>query len=175
MRKESPSLFLTTFGPVCYKTIMHMWFKWSLNDLRSVSDGLNSRGYFCAKGYNSSASQWLSWEQVRMCSGHPKVHFGTIVEGSWGRGGEGEHCKVERSNQRFSLTGLEDYQHWYLGPYVPFRTLRCYCRQTLETRNLDTFLQTQNWSSVLFLAEVFAADVREALIFWGEEGGGGGG
>ena len=21
-----------------------------------------------------------------MCSGHPKVHFGTIVEGSWGKG-----------------------------------------------------------------------------------------
>ena len=35
------------------------------------------------KGYNSSASQWLSGEQVRLCSGHPKVYFGTIVEGSW--------------------------------------------------------------------------------------------
>ena len=27
--------------------------------------------------------------QVRMCSGHPKVHFGTIVEGSKGGGGGG--------------------------------------------------------------------------------------
>ena len=26
---------------------------------------------------------------MRMCSGHPKVHFGTIVEGSWGGGGWG--------------------------------------------------------------------------------------
>ena len=24
---------------------------------------------------------------MRLCSGHPKVHFGTIVEGSWGGGG----------------------------------------------------------------------------------------
>ena len=34
--------------------------------------------------YNSSASQWLSGEQVILCSGHPKVYFGTIVEGSCG-------------------------------------------------------------------------------------------
>ena len=26
---------------------------------------------------------------MRLCSGHPKVHFGTIVEGSWGGGGGG--------------------------------------------------------------------------------------
>ena len=45
---------------------------------------MNARGYPCAKGCNSSASQRLSGEQVRLCSGHPKVHFGTIVEGSWG-------------------------------------------------------------------------------------------
>ena len=56
--------------------------------MRSVSDRLKARGYPCAKGYNSSASQSLSGEQVRLCSGHPKVHFGTIVEGSggWGQG-----------------------------------------------------------------------------------------
>ena len=45
---------------------------------------MKARGYLCAKGCNSSASQWLSGEQVRLCSGHPKVHIGTIVEGSWG-------------------------------------------------------------------------------------------
>ena len=45
---------------------------------------MNARGYPCAKGCNSSASQWLCGEQVRLCSGHLKVHFGTIVEGSWG-------------------------------------------------------------------------------------------
>ena len=33
---------------------------------------------------------------MRLCLGHPKVHFGTIVEGSWvgevgGGGGEGKH------------------------------------------------------------------------------------
>ena len=28
-------------------------------------------------------------EQVRLCSGRPKVHFGTIVEGSKGEGGRG--------------------------------------------------------------------------------------
>ena len=32
---------------------------------------------------------------MRLCSGHPKVHFGTIVEGSWGwevgDGGRGGH------------------------------------------------------------------------------------
>ena len=51
---------------------------------------MNARRYPCAKGYNSSASQRLSGEQVRLCSGHPKVHFGTIVEGSWrGMGGGG--------------------------------------------------------------------------------------
>ena len=50
---------------------------------------MNARGYPCAKGYNSSASQWLSGEQVRLCPGHPKVHFGTIAEGSLGRGGGG--------------------------------------------------------------------------------------
>ena len=67
---------------------MYKWFKWCISDLCSVSDWLKARGYPCAKGYNSSASQWLSGEQVRLCSGHPKVHFGTIVEGSWrvGRG-----------------------------------------------------------------------------------------
>ena len=27
----------------------------------------------------------LSGEQVRLCSRHPKVHFGTIVEGTYGR------------------------------------------------------------------------------------------
>ena len=35
-----------------------------------------------------AACQWLSREQVRLCSGQPKVHFGTIVEGSW-EGGDG--------------------------------------------------------------------------------------
>ena len=50
---------------------------------------VNARGYPCAKGCNSSASQWLSGEQVRLCLGHPKVHFGTIVEGSSGGGGGG--------------------------------------------------------------------------------------
>ena len=50
---------------------------------------VNVREYPCAKGYNSSASRWLSGEQVKLCSGHPKVHFGTIVEGSWR--GEGVH------------------------------------------------------------------------------------
>ena len=31
----------------------------------------------------------MSGEQVRLCSGHPKVRFGTIVEGSWSGRGEG--------------------------------------------------------------------------------------
>ena len=26
---------------------------------------------------------------MRLCSGHPKIHFGTIVEGSWKGGGGG--------------------------------------------------------------------------------------
>ena len=81
--------FKGTFGPLCQKTIIYKWFKWRINDLRSVSARVNARGYPCAKGCNSSASQWLSGEQVRLCSGHPKVHFGTIVEGSWGGGGGG--------------------------------------------------------------------------------------
>ena len=70
---------------------MYKWFKWRISGLHSVSARVNARGYPCAKGCNSSASQWLSGEQVRLCSGHPKVHFGTIVEGSWGRvlGGSG--------------------------------------------------------------------------------------
>ena len=68
---------------------MYKWFKWCISDRRSVSDWLKARGYPCAKGYNSSASQWLSGEQARLCSGHPKVHFGTIVEGSGGGGGGG--------------------------------------------------------------------------------------
>ena len=46
-----------------------------------------ARGNPCAKGCNSSASQWLSGEQVRLCLGHPKVHFGTIVGSFWGGGG----------------------------------------------------------------------------------------
>ena len=65
---------------------MCKWFKWCISDLRSVSARMNARGYPCANCCNSSASQWLSREQVRLCSGHPKVHFGTIVEGSWGGG-----------------------------------------------------------------------------------------
>ena len=80
-------IFKSTFGPLCHKTIM--WFKWCISDLRSVSARMNARGYPCAKGYNSSASQWLSGGKVKLCSGHPKVHFGTIVEGSWGVGGGG--------------------------------------------------------------------------------------
>ena len=67
--------------------MVYKWFKWRISDLRSVSARVNARGYPCAKGCNSSASQWLSGEQVRLCLGHPKVHFGTIVEGSWGGGG----------------------------------------------------------------------------------------
>ena len=63
---------------------MYKWFKWCISDLRSISAQVNARGYPCAKGCNSSASQWLCGEQVRLCSGHLKVHFGTIVEGSWG-------------------------------------------------------------------------------------------
>ena len=54
---------------------MYKWFKWCISDLPSVSDWLNARGYPCAKGYNSSASQRLSGEQVTLCSGHPRVHF----------------------------------------------------------------------------------------------------
>ena len=73
---------------------MYKRFKWCISDRRSVSDRLKARGYPCAKGYNSSASQWLSGEQVRLCSGHPKVHFGTIVEGSWGWRGGGGGCTV---------------------------------------------------------------------------------
>ena len=87
VRKESPNIFQTTFGPLFHKIIMYKQFKWCISDRRSVSDRLKARVYPCAKGYNSSASQWLSGEQVRLCSGHPKVHFGTIVEGSGGRGG----------------------------------------------------------------------------------------
>ena len=63
---------------------MYKWFKWCISDLRSVRARVNTRGYPCAKSCNSSASQWLSGEQVRLCSGHPMVHFGTIVEGSLG-------------------------------------------------------------------------------------------
>ena len=89
VRKESPIIFETTFGPLCHKTIMYKWFKWcvTVSDLRSVSDRW-TRGYPCAKGYNSSTSQWLSGQQKRLCSRHPKVHFGTIVEGFW-KGREG--------------------------------------------------------------------------------------
>ena len=42
-----------------------------------------------------------SLEQVRSSSGHPEVHFGTIVEGSWGEGGGGMHGRSP---------GLPDYQ-----------------------------------------------------------------
>ena len=66
---------------------MYKWFKWRISDLRSVSARVNARRYPCAKGCNSSASQWLSGEQVRLYLGDPKVHFGTIVEGSWWGGG----------------------------------------------------------------------------------------
>ena len=68
---------------------MYKWFKWCISDLRSVSARVNARGYPCAKRCNSSTSQWLSGKQVRLWLGHPKVHFGTIVEGSWGGGGGG--------------------------------------------------------------------------------------
>ena len=73
---------------------MYKRFKWYISDRRSVSDRLKARGYPCAKGYNFSASQWLSGEQVKLCFGHPKVYFGTIVEGSWGGGGGGGGCTV---------------------------------------------------------------------------------
>ena len=62
---------------------MYKLLKWCISSLRSVSAWVNARGYPCAKGYNSSASQWLSGEQVRLCPGHPKVHLGTIVAVSW--------------------------------------------------------------------------------------------
>ena len=65
---------------------MDKWFKLCSSDPCSVSDWLNARGYPCTKGYNSSASQWLSEEEVRLCFGHPKVHFRTIVEGFLGLG-----------------------------------------------------------------------------------------
>ena len=68
---------------------MYKRFKWCISDRRSVSDRLKARGCPRAKGYNSSASQWLSGEQVRLCLGHPKAHFETIAEGSCGRGGGG--------------------------------------------------------------------------------------
>ena len=93
------------FGSLCHRTIMYMGFKKCVNELRSISDWLNAMRYPCAKSYNSSAFQWLSEEQVRMCSGHPKVHSGTIVVGSGGWGWRGEqwvmlalslyHCAIE--------------------------------------------------------------------------------
>ena len=49
---------------------MYKWFKGCICDLRSVSDQLIARGSPCAKGYHSSASQWLYGEQVRLCSAH---------------------------------------------------------------------------------------------------------
>ena len=79
------------------------WFKWCISDLRSVSDLLNARGSPCTKSYKSSASQWLSGEQVRLRSGHPKVQFGTIVEGSWKGGVGGVGCTVALSG---SLTNI---------------------------------------------------------------------
>ena len=78
---------------------MYKRFKWCISDRRSVSDRLKARGEPCAKGYNSSASQWLSGEQVRLCSGHPKVHFGTAVEVSWGGGGGGGGEVHSRSSE----------------------------------------------------------------------------
>ena len=60
--------------------------------MRSVSDWLNARGYPCAKGDNSIASQWLSGEQMRLCSGHSKVHFVNIVVGFWKWEGGGGGC-----------------------------------------------------------------------------------
>ena len=108
VRKESPSIFQTTFGPSFHKIKMYKRFKWCVSDWRSVSDRLKTRGYPCAKGCNSSASQWLSGEQVRLCSGHPKVHFGTIVEGSWG-GGRGVHGRSP---------GLHDYIYIYIYIYM---------------------------------------------------------
>ena len=73
---------------------MYKWFKWCVSDLRPVSDWLNSRGYPCIKGHNSSASQRLSGEQVRLCSGHHKAHFWDHSErflgcGGWGCTGRG--------------------------------------------------------------------------------------
>ena len=81
---------------------MYKWFKWCISDRGSVSDRLKARGYPCAKGYNSSASQWDSGEQMKLSSGHPTVHFGIIVEGSLGEGvgrvrgggGRGGRCTV---------------------------------------------------------------------------------
>ena len=84
---------------------MYKWFKWCISDMRSVSDWLKARGYPCAKGYNSSASQWLSAEQVRLFSGHPKVHFGTIVEGSLEGGGEG-YSTQQQYDQPWSMHPL---------------------------------------------------------------------
>ena len=51
-------------------------------------------GTLAKKGYNSSASQGLPGEQMRLYSGHLKVHFGAIVEGSWGGWGGGGRCAV---------------------------------------------------------------------------------
>ena len=48
---------------------------------------LTQDGTLAQRAVNSSASQWLSREQERLCSGHPKVHFETILEGSGGGGG----------------------------------------------------------------------------------------
>ena len=55
--------------------------------MHSVNDWLNGQ-----RAMTPVHSQWLSGEQVRLCSGHPKVHFGTIVEGSLAGGGEGGGC-----------------------------------------------------------------------------------
>ena len=71
----------------------------------AVSDWLNAGGFPSAKGYNCIASRWLSEEQVRLCSGHPKVHFGTTVEGSWrGRGVHGESSGLSHNDALLTVS-----------------------------------------------------------------------
>ena len=61
--------------------------------LLSVVDCLNARGEGEGGGGRGGGPQWLSVEQMRLrLSGHPEVHFETVVVGFWGWGEVHKGC-----------------------------------------------------------------------------------
>ena len=133
---------------------MYKWFNWCIIDLCSVNARVNTRGYPCAKGCNSSASQWLSGEQVRLCLGHPKVHFGTIVEGSWGG------CTVgpPGSLTKYAVVKIRNSCH--------VKVMDFWARQSGSCSHSNTM-----WASAFWRKTRSSSDVR-ILWCWHRQAGG---
>ena len=109
-------------------------------------------------------------EQVRLCSGHPKVHFGTIVEGFWGGWlGGGGVCSVgPPGSPTVCMCPKNAHLRWYVdwtriyGCFISYVSLSTNLKLvgltlTLHYTSEGLWSRQESWQSELSLHNGLAA------------------